>query len=151
MWKAVGLKVLGSLVDGMMNAGGTHYRRSGVASALDRAADVLFREEQIKQFKKIEQERIMYEKIKHEQKSAQKDNTEQKHQAENTNIPFHFYRKLLGLNEQFTQKELKESYRRCAVKYHPDQYANADSQERQHAEDIMRQINDAYAYLKTCS
>jgi hypothetical protein len=30
MWKVAGLKVLGSLADGLMNAGGTHYRRSGI-------------------------------------------------------------------------------------------------------------------------
>ena len=148
MWKAIGLKVLGSLVDGMVNAGGTHYRRSGVASALDRTADLLFREEQIRRLKKIEQERMIHEQIKYEQKSVPKDTAEQTPQTENTNIPFHFYRNLLGLNEHFTQNELKESYRRYAVKYHPDQYANADSGERQHAEDIMKQINDAYEYLK---
>jgi hypothetical protein len=44
MWKVFGLKILGALVDGGTNAGGigTRYRRSGIASALDKTADLLF-------------------------------------------------------------------------------------------------------------
>ena len=59
-----------------------------------------------------------------------------------------FYIKLLGLNENFTQSELKAAYRQCAVKYHPDKYINAPEFEKQHAIDIMKQINEAYEYLK---
>jgi DnaJ-domain-containing protein 1 len=150
MWKAAGLKVLGSLVDSMMNAGGTHYRRSGIASALDSTADMLFLNEQAKRAERIMQEWIKKQQITHEQKSERKDNYEQPHKVENTDVPYQFYRKLLGLNEPFTQNELKAAYRICAVKYHPDQYVNADSRERQHAEDIMKQINEAYEYLKDC-
>jgi curved DNA-binding protein CbpA len=61
---------------------------------------------------------------------------------------FLFYVKLLGLKEQFTQNELKAAYRQSAEKYHPDKYANAPAHEKQHALDIMQQINEAYDYLK---
>jgi DnaJ-domain-containing protein 1 len=154
MWKVFGLKILGALVDGVINAGGigTRYRRSGIASALDKTADLLFLDKQAKRVEKIMQERMAREQLEHEQKSAKRekenDTAEQKYTAAHSHTPFHFYRKLLGLNEKFTQNELKDAYRVCAVKYHPDQYAHADTRERQHAEDIMKQINEAYAYLK---
>jgi hypothetical protein len=61
---------------------------------------------------------------------------------------FLFYRKLLGLNEHFTRFELRAVYRENAEKYHPDRYANAPAHEKQHALDIMKQINEAYAYLQ---
>jgi tetratricopeptide (TPR) repeat protein len=61
---------------------------------------------------------------------------------------FLFYRKLLGLNDHFTKQELKEAYRQCAGKYHPDLYVNAPAHEKQHTLDIMKQINEAYEYLQ---
>jgi curved DNA-binding protein CbpA len=63
-------------------------------------------------------------------------------------IEYSFYRKLLGLNENFTENELKAAYRQNALKYHPDKYAHDPEFERQHSVDIMKQINDAYQYLK---
>jgi hypothetical protein len=57
--------------------------------------------------------------------------------------------RLLGLNEHFTLEELKNAYRQCVAKYHPDHYANAPAYEKQHLEDILKQINDAYMYLKS--
>ncbi|MDR2047847.1 MAG: DnaJ domain-containing protein [Treponema sp.] len=64
------------------------------------------------------------------------------------NKAFLFYVKLLGLKEHFTQNELKAAYRQNAEKYHPDKYANVPAYEKQHALDIMQQINEAYNYLK---
>jgi curved DNA-binding protein CbpA len=61
---------------------------------------------------------------------------------------FSFYRKLLRLNENFTQNELKTAYRQYAMKYHPDKYVNMPESQEQHSIDIMKQINDAYEYLK---
>jgi DnaJ-class molecular chaperone len=62
---------------------------------------------------------------------------------------FLFSCRLLGLSERFTYDELKNAYRQCAEKYHPDLHANAPPYEKRHAEEIMKQINDAYKYLKS--
>ena len=69
-------------------------------------------------------------------------------QSESMDKTFLFYMKLLGLKEQFTQNELKAAHRQNAEKYHPDKYTNAPAYEKQHALDIMQQINEAYDYLK---
>jgi curved DNA-binding protein CbpA len=62
---------------------------------------------------------------------------------------FLFSCRLLGVSEHFTYDELKNAYRQCAGKYHPDLYVNAPAHEKRHADEIMKQINDAYEYLKS--
>jgi DnaJ-class molecular chaperone len=62
---------------------------------------------------------------------------------------FSFSCRLLGVSEHFTYDEFKNAYHQCAEKYHPDLYVNAPSHEKRHIEDIMKQINDAYEYLKS--
>ena len=59
-----------------------------------------------------------------------------------------FYRKILDLKLNFTQGELKTAYRRAAEKYHPDRYTSASSRDRENAETLMKQINEAYEILK---
>jgi hypothetical protein len=54
------------------------------------------------------------------------------------------YRKILGLSEQYTMDELKAAYRDCAAKFHPDRYVNASERERRRAEEMMKNINEAY-------
>jgi hypothetical protein len=61
---------------------------------------------------------------------------------------FLFSCRLLGVSERFTYDDLKNAYRQCAENYHPDLYANASAHEKRHAEEIMKQINEAYEYLK---
>jgi hypothetical protein len=62
---------------------------------------------------------------------------------------FSFSCRILGLNENFTYDELKDAYRQCVGKYHPDLYANAPIHEKQHINEIMKHIHYAYEYLKT--
>ncbi|MBR6154118.1 MAG: DnaJ domain-containing protein [Treponema sp.] len=50
---------------------------------------------------------------------------------------------ILELKEGATFEEIKKSYRRLALKYHPDR--NRESKE---AEEKFKQINDAYEYLE---
>ena len=57
------------------------------------------------------------------------------------------YRKILGLGERYTLEELKAAYRDCAAKFHPDRYANASEGERRRAEEMMKNINEAYHAL----
>jgi DnaJ-class molecular chaperone len=53
-------------------------------------------------------------------------------------------RKLLGLFEEATLKEIKEAYRNKAKQYHPDMHTQEERKE--HAEK-MAQINKAYRIL----
>ena len=50
-------------------------------------------------------------------------------------------RKLLGLGESSTFKEIKQAYRKLSLKYHPDKCAAARKKE---CEDRFKKINRAY-------
>lgn len=52
------------------------------------------------------------------------------------------YYKILGINENANQDEIKKSYRKLAVQYHPDK--NPDNKE---AEEKFKEINEAYEIL----
>ena len=49
---------------------------------------------------------------------------------------------ILELNDGDSLEEIKKSYRRLALKYHPDR-----NRESKDAEEKFKQINDAYEYL----
>ncbi len=55
-------------------------------------------------------------------------------------MPKDFY-KVLGVNRTATQEEIKDAYRRLALKYHPDVNKSSD------AEAQFKEINEAYAVL----
>jgi hypothetical protein len=59
-----------------------------------------------------------------------------------------FYRNLLGLKLCFSQEELKKSYREAVGKYHPDRYGSSSPRDRENAELLMKQVNEAYEKLK---
>jgi curved DNA-binding protein len=52
------------------------------------------------------------------------------------------YYRILGLNRDATQEEIKRAYRRLALKYHPD--TNPDDKE---AGEVFKEIGEAYAVL----
>ena len=53
-------------------------------------------------------------------------------------------RRLLGLGEAATSKEIKSTYRRMAFRHHPDRHRDADSTED---EEVMKKLNWAYKLL----
>lgn len=53
--------------------------------------------------------------------------------------------KILGLNRNFTEEELKQAYRKLAQIHHPDRHEN--SEDRVKEEEIMKDINAAKEYL----
>jgi hypothetical protein len=59
-----------------------------------------------------------------------------------------FYRNLFGLKLRFSHDELKKSYREAVGKYHPDRYGTSSPRDRENAEMLMKQVNDAYNSLK---
>jgi DnaJ-class molecular chaperone len=52
-------------------------------------------------------------------------------------------RKLLGLGQAATLKEIKKAYRKLAHRHHPDKHVGDDTAES----DTMRQLNRAYKLL----
>jgi hypothetical protein len=59
-----------------------------------------------------------------------------------------FYRNLLGLRLRFSHDELKKSYREAIGKYHPDRYGASSPRDRENAEMLMKQVNEAYEKLR---
>jgi DnaJ-class molecular chaperone len=53
-------------------------------------------------------------------------------------------RKLLGLGEAATLKEIKTAYRKLAHRHHPDKRSSVDSEEN---EEAMKRLNWAYKLL----
>lgn len=52
-------------------------------------------------------------------------------------------RRLMGLGQAATLKEIKKAYRRLAHRHHPDKHAGDDTAEN----DTMRRLNQAYKVL----
>jgi len=48
---------------------------------------------------------------------------------------------ILGIEKKATQQDIKNAYRKLAIKYHPDNNKNKDSYEK------FNQISEAYAIL----
>lgn len=57
-----------------------------------------------------------------------------------------FY-KMLGVGRDATESEIKKSYRKSALKWHPDRHANSSEEEKVEAEKTFRDINLAYEVL----
>lgn len=55
---------------------------------------------------------------------------------------------ILGLDEQATEREVKERYRLLVKQWHPDQFAN-DPRRRAGAEARLKAINLAYHAMST--
>lgn len=55
--------------------------------------------------------------------------------------------RILQLTEPFTQEQLKRSYRKLAVKYHPDKFHNASEAEQEEAEKQFLELQKAYEFF----
>ena len=57
-----------------------------------------------------------------------------------------FY-KIIGVSRDATEAEIKKSYRKMALKWHPDRHASSTEQDKKKAEEIFRDANLAYEVL----
>ena len=57
------------------------------------------------------------------------------------------YYKILGISKSSTEEEIKKAYRKLAMKYHPDKFANSTEKEKKEAEEKFKEINEAYEAL----
>jgi hypothetical protein len=97
---------------------------------------------------------INYKNDNTKNSSTSNDDKKKKNKKTSTEEQFYsndligFYRNLLGVRLNYTQEELKTAYREKVAKYHPDRYETTSSRDRENAELIMKQINEAYEVLK---
>ena len=59
------------------------------------------------------------------------------------------YYEVLGLKKGASDDEIKKSFRKLAMKYHPDKVENMGEEVKKSAEAQFRKINEAYEQIKT--
>lgn len=57
------------------------------------------------------------------------------------------YYSILGIEKNATDEEIKSAYRKLSMKYHPDRHVNDSEEEQKKAEDMFKDINEAYSVL----
>ena len=58
------------------------------------------------------------------------------------------YYKILGVEKEATDKEIKKAFRKMAMQWHPDKFASATEEEQKRAEEKFKEIGEAYEVLK---
>ena len=54
---------------------------------------------------------------------------------------------ILGVDKNASEDEIKKSYRKLALKYHPDKWADKPKDEQKKAEDKFKEVTEAYSIL----
>ena len=57
------------------------------------------------------------------------------------------YYEVLGVAKNASESDIKKAYRKAAMKYHPDKFANSSDAEKKDAEEKFKEINEAYEIL----
>lgn len=57
------------------------------------------------------------------------------------------YYAILGVDKNATEDDIKKAYRKLAMKYHPDRWANASEEEKKEAEEKFKEIAEANEVL----
>jgi len=57
------------------------------------------------------------------------------------------YYEVLGVPKNASESDIKKAYRKAAMKYHPDKFANSSDAEKKDAEEKFKEINEAYEIL----
>ena len=57
------------------------------------------------------------------------------------------YYEVLGVDKNASEDDIKKAFKKAAMKYHPDRFANATDAEKKDAEEKFKEINEAYQVL----
>ena len=57
------------------------------------------------------------------------------------------YYEVLGVDKNASEDDIKKAFKKAAMKYHPDRFANATDAEKKDAEEKFKEINEAYQIL----
>lgn len=57
------------------------------------------------------------------------------------------YYEVLGVAKNASESDIKKAYRKAAMKYHPDKFANSSDAEKKDAEEKFKEVNEAYEIL----
>jgi DnaJ family protein C protein 7 len=57
------------------------------------------------------------------------------------------YYKIIGVDKNATEKEIKKAYRLGAMKWHPDKWSTGTEEEKQNAEVMFKEIGECYGVL----
>lgn len=57
------------------------------------------------------------------------------------------YYKILGVDKQSSEEDIKKAYRKLAMQYHPDRFSGASETEKKNAENKFKEISEAYSVL----
>jgi DnaJ-domain-containing protein 1 len=102
-----------------------------------------FRKEQA--YKNKQREKQTYEQANY---NTQEEQNQQKQSNSNTFRDEKYYGRVLGLKGKTTKDDIKRSYRELVAQYHPDKVTHLGPKLKVLAEQEMKEINEAYAYLK---
>ena len=57
------------------------------------------------------------------------------------------YYEVLGVDKNASEDDIKKAFKKAAMKYHPDRFANASDAEKKEAEEKFKEVNEAYQVL----
>ena len=57
------------------------------------------------------------------------------------------YYEILGVDKNASEDEIRSSYKKLALKYHPDRHVNDSEEEKKKAEEKFKEISEAYSIL----
>ena len=58
------------------------------------------------------------------------------------------YYKILGVDRDATEAQLKKAYRKAALKWHPDRHTSSTDEQKKQAEAMFKDVNEAYEVLQ---
>ena len=57
------------------------------------------------------------------------------------------YYKILGIDKNASQDDIKKAFKKAAIKYHPDKFSKESKEKQKEAEEKFKEINEAYNVL----